>query len=190
MRQKRNVAVDMRDVVRDFLSPILEQKSVRAPRMEEEDETRVAHLGELIVRARAHVSRERVCHEIEDAPDPEGNTRFPQQLAQIGRGWAALVGSDVVTEEGMSLIFRVGLDSIPPRKCDVLRALMHEKSPYALGLPNAVVERAIEDLEAVGLVTKPIKGPANLSNLAIELLRGAKLDERIVSPQFLQENEK
>jgi hypothetical protein len=38
----------MRSVVHDFLSPVLEQKTIPAPRMEEKDETRVAHLGGLL----------------------------------------------------------------------------------------------------------------------------------------------
>jgi hypothetical protein len=84
----------------------------------------------------------------------------------------------------MQLIFRVAFDCIPPRRCDVLQALMEGKSPFALNLPNAVVERAVEDLQAVGLVTKP-KGKAALSDLAIGLLAAAKLQgAEVASPQF------
>ena len=48
MRQKTSAAIAMRSVVHDFLSPVLEQKTIPAPRMEEKDETRVAHLGGLL----------------------------------------------------------------------------------------------------------------------------------------------
>jgi hypothetical protein len=191
MRQEASAATAIRSVVHDFLFSLLKQKTIPTPRMEAADEVRVANLGEFTVRARAFVSRERATHDIEDAPDPEGNTRFPQQLAQIGRGWAALMGSEVVNEAGMRLISRVALDCIPPRRRDVLRALVQGKSPYALGLPNALVERAVEDLQTVGLVTKPKgKSKAVLSDLAIQLLGSAKLNGvEIVSPQFPLERE-
>ena len=133
MRQKTNEAIQTHSAVRDFLMPILKQKTILAPRLKEADEVRIAHLGELIVLARTSVSRERATRTIEDVPDPEGNTRFPQQLAQIGRGWAVLMVSDVVTEEAMKLIFRVGFDCIPPRKCEVLRALIEEQEPVYPG---------------------------------------------------------
>jgi hypothetical protein len=123
MRQRTEEAEQTKAAVHTLLSPLMEAKSISAPRMKEQDEIRLAHLGELIVLGRAYVSRERYTHDIEDAPDPEGNTRFPQQLAQIGRGWAALMGDDEVSEEGMKLIARVGFDCIPPRRGEVLKAL-------------------------------------------------------------------
>jgi hypothetical protein len=176
MRQKTSGATVLRAAVHQFLLPILGEKPVPAPRIEEVDLLRIANLGEFVVLARAPAKRERATHELEDMPDPEGNTRFPQQLAQVGRGWAILMGSEVVTEAGMRLIFRVAFDSIPPRRCYVLRALMEGKSPYGLDLPHSVVERAIEDLEAVGIVTKPAgERKAALSELASRLLAGARL---------------
>jgi hypothetical protein len=177
MRQKTSAAVALRSVVHEFLSPILEEKAIPAPQIEEADMLRIANLGEFVVLARTPTKRERgASRELEEMPDPEGNTRFPQQLAQIGRGWAALMGSEVATETEMQLIFRVAFDCIPPRRCDVLRALMQGKSPYVLDSANSVVERAIEDLEAVGLVTKPKgKSKAALSDQAIQLLAAAKL---------------
>jgi hypothetical protein len=176
MRQKTCSSIKLRSVVHQFLLPILSEKAIPTPRIEDVDMVRIANVGEFVVLARAPTKRERATHELEDMPDPEGNTRFPQQLAQVGRGWAVLMGSEVVTEAGMRLIFRAAFDSIPPRRCDVLRALMQGKNPYALGLPHSVVQRAIEDLHAVGLVTKPEgKRKAALSNHALQLLAGAKL---------------
>jgi len=190
MRQKTNEAMKTKTAVQDFLRPVLDQKTIPTPRLKQEDEVRIAHLGELVVRARTSVSRERSTHEIEDAPDPEGNTRFPQQIAQIGRGWAALMGMDVVTPEGMRLVFRVGFDCIPPIRAAVLRTLIKGNSPYSLSLPNSVVERAVEDLIQVGLAVKEGR-KARLSELAILHLSGANLvGPSFVSPQFQHENGK
>jgi hypothetical protein len=188
MRQKTEEAEQTKAAVHNLLTPVMEAKSIPAPRMKEQDEIRLAHLGELIVLGRAFVSRERYTHDIEDAPDPEGNTRFPQQLAQIGRGWAALMGDDAVSDEGLKLIARVGFDCIPPRRGEVLKALIRGKNPYSLGLPNPVVERSIEELKHVGLVDKPDRG-AKLSEQALRLLDGARMPEPwSISPQFLHEN--
>ena len=110
--------------------------------------------------------------------DPEGNTRFPQQLAQIGRGWAVLIGSDVVTLDGIKLAYRVGLDCIPRSRFAVLLALVKGKNPYsrdAVDLPPVLINRAVEDLQAVGLVTSD-KGAAKLSVLANQLVKGAGLE--------------
>ena len=120
MRQKTDVPTALRSVVRDLLLPILTQKSILPPQMAEANELCLANLGELVARARAYVPRERDSHEITDAPEPEGNTRLPQQLAQIGRGWAVLEGSSIVTEAGMQLIRRVAFDCIPPIKRDAV----------------------------------------------------------------------
>jgi hypothetical protein len=188
MRQRTEEAEQTKAAVHNLLTPVMEAKSIPAPRMKEQDEIRLAHLGELIVLGRAFVSRERYTHDIEDAPDPEGNTRFPQQLAQIGRGWAALMGDDAVSDEGLKLIARVGFDCIPPRRGEVLKALIRGKNPYSLGLPNPVVERSIEELKHVGLVDKPDRG-AKLSEQALRLLDGARMPEPwSISPQFLHEN--
>jgi hypothetical protein len=192
MRQKTDGALALRSVVHELLLPVLKVTTISAPRIEEADLIRIANLGELVVRARTPTKRDRVNRELEDMPDPEGNTRFPQQLAQIGRGWAALMESRVVTEDAMTLISRVAFDSIPPRRRDVLRALMDGKNAYSLDLASSVVERALEELEAVGLLNKP-KGysQASLSDLAISLLEGAQLCEpRAISPQFLLERGK
>ncbi len=175
MRQKTSAAVAVRSKVHEFLLPILREKTIPAPRIEEKDLLRIANLGEFVVLARTPTKRERATHELEDLPDPEGNTRFPQQLAQIGRGWTALMGREAMTEEAMQLIFRVAFDSIPPSRYQVLRSLMRGESPYAPDSTHTVVERGIDDLQAVGLVTKPKgKGRAALSELAIQLLAGAK----------------
>ena len=78
----------------------------------------------------------------------------------------------------------------PPRRCEVLRALMQGKNPYAQDVPHTVAERAIEDLEAVGLVSK-VNQEATLSALAVRLLMGAKPNGlNVVSPQFLYESGK
>jgi hypothetical protein len=173
MRQQASVAMQLRAAVRDLLWPILSQKAVPAPEIDPMLEDSVAHLGELVALARAQVSRTREQHELDAEPAPEGNTRLPQQLAQIGRGWAVIEGSPSVTEAGMQLVRRAAFDCIPPVRCAALQAFIVGRSPYSADVPPVLMRRALDDLDLVGLVEKPKNGNAELSPLAVELLHGA-----------------
>jgi hypothetical protein len=113
---------------------------------------RIAALGELAALARSHVERDRWNREIAGVPVSEGNTRLPQQLCQVARGSALLDGRDTVSDEDYSLVCRAALDSMPPARRAVLLALVSGESPYTLGLPPSTTHRALEDLQAVGVV--------------------------------------
>jgi hypothetical protein len=173
MRQESSLAIQLRAAVRNLLLPILSQRTIAAPEITRAFEDSLAHLGELVALARAQVSRTRERHDIDSEPEPEGNTRLPQQLAQIGRGWALIEGSAEVTEAGMRIIRRAALDCIPPVRRAALQAFTAGRSPYSIGLPPVLISRGVEDLQAVGLVQKLQNGEAALSAIAIELLRGA-----------------
>ncbi len=175
LRQQSSVATQLRAAVRDVLWPILSQKAIAAPEIAPVFESSVAHLGEFVALARAHVSRTRERHDLDAEPAPEGNTRLPQQLAQIGRGWAVVERSARVTEEGMRLIRRAAFDCIPPLRRAALQCLIAGRSPYSAELPSVLINRALQDLELVGLVEKPKNGNAELSPLAAELLHGADI---------------
>jgi hypothetical protein len=174
INQQSSTALRLRNAVRDLLAPILEQAVIIAPILLPEHEHRLAHLGELIALARADVPRERENHAICDVPAAEGNTRLPQQFAQIARGWAVLEGSESTTESGMKLVQRVAFDCIPPAKRAVIQALTRGQNPYAVKLAPSLVSRAIEDLEAVGLIEKKDK-TARLTPLAQTLLIGSEI---------------
>jgi hypothetical protein len=72
----------------------------------------------------------------------------------------------------MRLVRRAALDCIPPVRKAILTALIEEKNPYTVGLAKAVVYRGIEDLEAIGLITRVDK-TAGLSALGLTLAKGA-----------------
>src|ERR1700691_6189263 len=98
MRQRKDAVRDLRAAMCDLLLPILREPSIRSPVFPADYEVRVAYLGEFVALARAQVHRSRNCHELLAPPSPEGNTRLPQELAQIGRGAAVLAGRTEVTE--------------------------------------------------------------------------------------------
>lgn len=150
-----------------------------APEIPDQWMRRLASLGEIVALGRATVQRNR-SHEIVAPPEPEGNTRVCQQLAQLARGWALVIGRDAVGAEDYAVAVRAAWDSLPPARSTVLRALASGRNAYAAGLGHTLAERALEDLEAVGLVTlgnevslTPGNRTAALSDKARDLLIGA-----------------
>jgi len=183
MRQREFAARDLRSAVHTFLLPILrcgtghflKQAPLRSPSFPAEFEVRVAYLGEFVALARAHVPRSRSDHEPVASPSPEGNTRLPQELAQIGRGAAVLAGRTQVIEGDLALVARAALDCIPADRSIVLRALTNGASAYSTGLASALAARTLEDLAAVGIAerTEADGRSYEFTRTAQQLLAGA-----------------
>ncbi len=153
MAKTEHVAVELKQLVHELLGP-LSLERIEAPSLPAAYPARIANLGEFVSLARAYVPRDRYTRKIDGVVAPEGNTRLPQQFAQVGRGWAVLQGRGEINDADYALIRRTALDCIPPERRQVMEALVAGKPPYSTGLPPAVAERALEDLEAVGLVQK------------------------------------
>lgn len=113
MEQNVDVSVKLRKLAREFLYPILGQSNVVAPEFPITLMTRLVHFSEFIVHARAHVPRSSGGHDIDGLPQIESNTRLPQELVQLGRGWAALMGHEQITEEDFELLVRAGCADAP-----------------------------------------------------------------------------
>ena len=152
MQQNAELDAILRAAVQRFLAPVMATGKLQVPEVPQEMRLRLAALVEFVVRARANVPRDSYRREIEGEPVIESNTRLPQQLAQVVRGWAALCGHPVAGEEEFSLAARTAFDSIPPIRNKVIRALKDGRSPHTLGLPSASVNRAMGDRTACGLV--------------------------------------
>lgn len=151
MKQDRQVALDVKAAIHGVMLPILSHPEVASPAFPNSLFNRLASLGEFVALARAYVPRDGK-DEIDGEAQPESNTRLPQELSQIGRGWAVLMNRSQVTEEDFRLIRRAAFDSIPPLRCAVLQALMNGEKPHSLGQPSATVDRVLRDLEASGLI--------------------------------------
>jgi len=114
MQQREQVKWDLAGAVCGFLCPTFEQKAVTPPNIPPDYLERLGWLGEFVVRARADVPRHRYTRQIEGQTVVESNTRCPQQLAQVTRGWAVLSDRSEVDDEDFALARRVAFDSIPP----------------------------------------------------------------------------
>jgi hypothetical protein len=153
IEQEDRAGAELKETVHKFLFPILSWPEIEPPEFPEPLMTRLANLSEMVALARTYIPRDSD-RQIDGVVSTESNTRLPQELAQVGRGWAVLMGRDKVTDEDFSLILRVAWDSIPPARKIVLNALRNKTSPYTAGLPASTTSRAVEDLEAVGLVVR------------------------------------
>ena len=154
MSKTESVAVELKHLVHELLVPLLLLQKVQAPAIPDAYALPLSNLGEFVSLARAYVPRDRYRREIDGEPVTEGNTRLPQQLAQLARGWAALEGRTEINEVDYALVRRAAWDCLPAERRQVIEALMAGTAPYSTGLPPAVAKRALEDLATVDLVLK------------------------------------
>jgi len=146
MEHDHELTSRLRIPVQALLKPLFQAVEVPAPTVDSSARLRIASLSELIALARSHVERDRYSREVVDAPVTEGNTRLPQQLAQIARGSALLDGRSESNEEDLHLVRRAALDSLQPLRRAVLGALLQGRNPSSPGLAYTTVRRGLEDL--------------------------------------------
>jgi hypothetical protein len=168
MKHTGAVTMELRTAVHALMLPILSNLQ-QAPTVPDRIQLKIAHLSEFIALARTYIERDGHSREASGVPAPEGNTRLPQELCQVARGSALLDGRSEVNDEDYRLVCRTAFDSLPPARIAVLKAIFEGRSPFSLGLPKATIDRAIEDLELAGVLTKK----RELSDVALGLLAGA-----------------
>jgi len=113
----------------------------------------IGNLSEFVCIARTYVHRDN--KEIDSEPSPESNTRLPQQLCQVARGWTALMGERVVGEEGFALVNRVAMDCLPPMRRHVLDNLSAARPIYDGSVSANGVDRAVEELVWLNIIKPP-----------------------------------
>ena len=148
---------EMRDAVHALFNGLHDEEAS----VTDDDLHRLAALAEFTVRARTHVARDR-WKGIIYAPEPEGPTRLAQQLCQLAKGSALLVGRRTVEAEDMDLVCRVAFDCIPATRRAVLENCINTergKQPMSLSVPGSTLSYAREDLGSVGLrsTTRPFR---------------------------------
>jgi DeoR-like helix-turn-helix domain len=132
-------------------------------------QTRLVHLADFVTRCRSGVVRDGHRRELEYAPEPEMPARFVKQLFELLRGVALVLGHQEATSEDMDRVARAALDSIPAVRRVVLRAvatlprvddsLKTTQVSQAVQYASATVRRALEDLQALGILEVTKGGP-------------------------------
>jgi hypothetical protein len=140
-----------------------------APEVPTEATNRLVNLANFVTRCRSGVVRDRYRRELEYVPEPEMPARFVKQLFELLRGVALVLGHEEATGEDMDRVARVALDSIPAVRRVVLRAvatmpmvddtLKTTAISQAVQYASATVRRALEDLQALGILEVVKGGP-------------------------------
>jgi hypothetical protein len=170
MEHTAQIGEELRAAVHSLLHPLLSTPQM-APKVSNAIKRKIANLSEFVALARTYIERDGYNREATGVPVAEGNTRLPQQLCQVARGSALLDGRLEVDEVDYKLLCRTALDSLPPARIAILKAVLDAKSPFSVGLPKATVDRAIEDLKLSGVLAEQ----SVLRETAKSLLVGAGL---------------
>jgi hypothetical protein len=121
----------------------------------ENDENTIVQAANIVTLARTGVETD-YRGDVIDAHAPEMPTRFAKQLTQIMRGAIAIGMSRI---EALRLVTRCARDSMPRLRLDVLRDVAANKDTRVLDVrrrlqkPRATVDRALQSLHCLGLLT-------------------------------------
>jgi hypothetical protein len=126
------------------------------------ESTGLVDLASLVARLRVTIKRETVGSKrhISSIDQPELPTRILKSLAQIARGSATIARRNEVAEEDIRLARRVALDTLPPYRAAIIRALVKDPSyelratrlTEVVKIPKMSFNRVIEDLTSIGAV--------------------------------------
>ena len=167
---------EMRDALRGAMHGFLASRADVVPTVDVSMLDRLAAAADFVTRARSGVLRDGYRRELNYAPEAEVPTRFAKVLLSLARGIALAKDHDTVGEDELRLVMRVALDCLPLVRHRVVSALVqHTISADDDGLPTTsaiagtaqfatvTIRRALEDLQALGIVTvhKSGKGKAD-----------------------------
>ncbi len=117
-------------------------------------------LADLAACGRAGVLRDGNDREVRYLPESEGPSRLAKQLRQLTGALLAVRGKHRPDAEELCVLRKVARDTMHPLRARTL-AVLAAKGPMktgdvakALGVPNAMIYRALEDCQLLGLVCK------------------------------------
>jgi hypothetical protein len=127
----------------------------------------LATAADFVTRARSGVVRDGYRRELEYAPEPEAPTRFAKVLLSLASGIAVARDSDTIGDDELRLVLRVALDCLPVIRRQVIAALVTGPVDVPVGdgpistsalagaakVSTVAIRRALEDLQALGVVT-------------------------------------
>lgn len=115
-------------------------------------------LADMVTRARSGVARDWQTRDMLYLPEPEAPTRFAKQVAQL---MAAMLAMGVKPGEAWRLARKVGWDSVPAARYQVIGLLAHDGGTVTnqtlqeqTGLPATTIVRVVEDLVALGMIDR------------------------------------
>jgi Homeodomain-like domain len=157
LQAMRNVSseTEMREQLGQAVAALLGSVAGRGPVLTDDENEAVLDLADLIARTRTAVQRT-FSGEPAFAHATEMPTRIAKQLAQLLRGGLAL---GMNRDEAMRVVERCAADTMPPMRLRLLvDVAANPGSPTArvtsrVQLPNKTVDRALQELHLLGLLT-------------------------------------
>jgi hypothetical protein len=145
----------LRTVVAHFLASFRDAGQLELPAHFTEP---LVTLADLVTRARSGVARDWQTRDLLYLPEPEAPTRFAKQVAQLT---AALLAIGVDEGDAWRLARKTGWDSVPAVRCQLIELLARHQDELTTAqlqegtdLPDSTLRRTVEDLVALGLVTR------------------------------------
>jgi hypothetical protein len=197
---------EMRQELAGAVAQFLDSLPSQAPAVPDEAESWLAKVADVVTRARSPVLRDGYRRELDYAPEPEGPARFAKQLKALTQGVALINGRDVSGPYDLALVTRVAHDCIDKMRQVAIEVLL--AAPDGLNISEiahnarfstSTVRRALEDLEALGLVRKDKTGPSKADTWWLEeqvrdvmklLFVPAKDIEQTFSEKYMKESYK
>jgi hypothetical protein len=160
-------AKQMRRELAETVAELLDERSASAREIDDNELAQLDDVVSLLVRLRGAVERDRHSREVENVLGAEGTARVGLSLIGLLAGLDS-IGIDRTL--AFDVIKRVALDSVPPIRrrayeavCNYDPAVNKERAvedgpadtgdiALELGLPTNTVRRALEDLQAHGLI--------------------------------------
>jgi len=154
---------EMRTEIAGAVASFLAQVPLTPPEVSPSIVQRVAAVADVVTRARSPVVRDGYRREIEHVPEPESPARLARQLHALLQGIVLVRGRDSATEDDVRLVARVARDCIPGLRWLALKTVYDTPSDISekvtttaiaqrVQQATATVRRAMEDLQALGLV--------------------------------------
>lgn len=151
----------MKAELADAVSGLFAGQLHEPPPLDLQERQRLVSLTWLVVHLRAGVDRDRIGREITQVYRPEGTSRLGLILERLIRGLGTI---GVNRRRAFQIADRIAFDSVPPVRLKVWRLLRAGQAMgtsgigVAAGLPTTTVRRALEELEAHGLVKRDSEG--------------------------------
>lgn len=160
MEQKQEDREKLKDAVANFLDKVV-GTPVTIPKVPKFMEDEIIDLAEFTTRARSSVDRDYYSQskEIEYVYDPEGPTRFADQLKTIYKALVILNGG-ALQDLDQRIIYKIALDSIDQRCRRALQAAAKYTTittpglAILINLPTTSTRRILEDLNALGVLIR------------------------------------
>jgi len=148
----------MGSALRNAFSALDKVKLPKAVRVHLDGRRMIAELSDFVTRARSTVPRHPYTREVEDLPELEGTARVAVQLTQLAKGLMAYFERKEISDQDLDLLESLTFSSIPPARAKVLSGMdltgrtSGREISRALGIPQPVVRRALEDLKLLEVV--------------------------------------